>query len=124
MKAAWSRYWWWIFREAMLPFTILAIFLFSMGTARAETIQVMGRGTVDLQHFVCEVAPQSAIRRVCYDEENKYMIVQLGSLYFSHCAVEAEKVYGLLHAKSVARYFNAEIRGRHTCTPQTTPPYN
>ena len=103
---------------------IVVISTWGLCLAYAETIQVMGRGAVDLQKFVCEVAPHSAIRRLCYDEENQYMIIQLGSLYFHHCAVEAEKVYGLLHAKSVARYFNAEIRGRHTCNPQTTPAYN
>jgi hypothetical protein len=104
--------------------TILAAMLLGVCAARAETIQVLGRGTVDLQHFICENAPHSAIRRVCYDEENQYMIIQLGSLYFHHCSVEAQKVYGLLHAKSVARYFNSEIRGRYTCNSQTMPAYN
>ena len=85
---------------------------------------MLGRGPVDLQYFVCEEAPHSAIRRVCYDEENQYMIIQLGSLYLHYCAIEPHKVHGLLHAKSVARYFNAEIKGRYTCNSQTAPAYN
>ncbi len=80
----------------------LAIATFGLCSAGAETVPVLGRGPVDLQHFICEEAPHSAIRRVCYDEENQYMIIQLGSLYLHYCAIEPQKVYGLLHAKSGA----------------------
>ena len=108
----------------MRAVTVLATTLLCLCAARAETIQVRGRGPVDLKQFVCEAAPYSAIHRVCYDEENQYMIVQLGSHYLHYCTVEPHKVFGLLHAKSVARYFNAEIKGRYICNSQTTPPYN
>ena len=103
---------------------MLMIATFGLCPASAETVQVLGRGPVDLQHFVCEEAPHSAIRRVCYDEENQYLVIQLGSLYLHYCAIEPQKVYGLLHAKSVARYFNAEIKGRYICNSQTAPAYN
>ena len=103
---------------------ILLIAAFGLTPASAETVQVLGRGPVDLKYFICEESPHSAIRRVCYDEENQYMVIQLGSLYLHYCAIEPQKVYGLLHAKSVARYFNAEIKGRYTCNLQTAPAYN
>ena len=108
----------------MRAVTVLAIILSYLCPAWAETVRVLGRGPVSLKQFVCEAAPYSAIHRVCYDEENQYMIIQLGSHYLHYCNVESHKVFGLLHAKSVARYFNAEIKGRYNCNAQTTPPYS
>jgi len=43
-------------------------------TAVAEVVEVRGRGEVDLRRFVCETVLQSAIRRVCYDEINQYLV--------------------------------------------------
>ena len=75
-----------------------------MSIRTREAVTVVGRGPVDLSYFVCEsVGSARAIRRIRYDENNSYMVIQLGSNYFHYCGVEPHKVHKLLHAESVGR---------------------
>ena len=43
------------------------------------------------------------MRRVCYDETNSYLVIQLGSLYLHYCKVEPYQVNSLLHSEAVGR---------------------
>ena len=106
----------------------VAALLFSGGLAsRAETVQVLGRGPVDLTHFVCESVMRNitrgAMRRVCYDETNSYLVIQLGSLYLHYCEVEPHQVNSLLHSEAVGRHFSANFAGRFDCRTRYLPRY-
>jgi hypothetical protein len=92
--------------------------------AHAEIVHVQRRGPVDLENFICEPVEKSAIRRVCYDETNRYLLVQLGSVYLHYCEVDPHIPYDLLQAESPAKFFNAEIRGRFDCRTRHMPAYN
>jgi hypothetical protein len=98
---------------------MLALLVLSGQAARAETVRVLGRGPVDLTNFVCESimrnVTRGAIRRICYDEINSYVVVQLGSLYLHYCEVEPHSLNNLVHAESVIRHFSAELSGRYNC---------
>jgi hypothetical protein len=46
--------------------------------ANAETVSVKYRGEVDLAPFACKAVTRSSfIDRVCYDEKNTYMLMNL-----------------------------------------------
>lgn len=98
--------------------------LFIAHAASAEVVTVRDRGEVDLRRLVCESIPRSAIHRVCVDEINRYMIVQLGGSYLHYCEVDSHLVYGLIHAERPSRFFASEIKGRYRCQHQSWPPYD
>ena len=103
----------------MLRHLAVAALLFSGGLAsRAETVQVLGRGPVDLTHIT-----RGAMRRVCYDETNSYLVIQLGSLYLHYCKVEPYQVNSLLHSEAVGRHFSANFAGRFDCRTRYLPRY-
>ena len=103
---------------------LLALLVLLLPTAaQAELVEVRGRGEVDLRHFVCEVVPNSAIRRVCYDEANQYMVVLSGTVFVQFCEIEPQKVYGMIHSERPSRFFADEIRRRYSCNSGNTPGY-
>ena len=104
------------------PLALLVLLLPS--AAQAELVEVRGRGEIDLRHFVCDVVPNSAIRRVCYDEANRYMVVLFGgSVFLQFCDIEPQKVYGMIHAGRPSKFFAEEIRRRYSCSSGNTPRY-
>ena len=69
----------------------LPLFLIGLagaGWADAETVNVEGRGAVDLTPFVCQdITRSSLVNRVCYDAPNRTMIVQVKTAYSQYCDV-------------------------------------
>jgi hypothetical protein len=50
--------------------------------ACAETVDVKYRGPVDLVPFTCQnITRSSFINRVCYDESESYMLIELDGTY-------------------------------------------
>jgi hypothetical protein len=97
---------------------MLLIGLAGASWTEAETIDVEHRGAVDLKPFAChDITRSSIINRVCYDAANRYMIVQLNSLYFQHCDMPQGMLDSFLNAPSMGRYYNANIKGSGAETP-------
>ena len=92
----------------------LPLFLISLAGASwgdAETINVEGRGAVDLTPFVChDITRSSLVGRVCYDAPNQTMIVQLNSVYSQVCGVPEAARDSFLNAPSMGQYYNASIK--------------
>jgi hypothetical protein len=66
--------------SALAAATIIIVIYSSV--ARAESVTVKYRGDVDLAPFECTAVTNSSfVRRVCYDERNEYMLIQLGPSY-------------------------------------------
>jgi hypothetical protein len=63
------------------------------------------------------------MRRVCYDETNSYLVIQLGSLYLHYCEVEPHRVNSLLHSEAVGRHFSENVAGRFDCRTRYLPRY-
>ena len=60
---------------------ILAL-IFTANWQEAETVDVEDRGPVDLGIFDCrDITRSSVISRVCYDAENRRMLVQRHAVY-------------------------------------------
>jgi hypothetical protein len=54
-------------------------------TAQAETVDVKYRGPVDLKSFTCTNTVSSFVNRVCYDEDNSYMLILLRGTWYHYC---------------------------------------
>jgi hypothetical protein len=84
--------------------TALVLLLVTLGSARAETVCVKYGSCLDLAPFDCTDTPQSSfIRRVCYDPNNSYMLIQLNAVWYHYCEIDSGTVSLLLSAPSVAQ---------------------
>jgi len=83
--------------------------------AIAESVYVKYRGEVDLKPFSCEwVSRSSLVKRLCYDQKEQYVIVQLKSTYYHYCEVPSGVVVNWQNADSIGRYYNANMKRRFT----------
>jgi hypothetical protein len=104
---------------ARLP--VLAIIV---SAAHAETADVKYRGPVDLAPFKCDMIERSSfIRRVCYDEKNAYMLINLSGTWYHYCEIDPATVWSLLTAESMGRFYNASIKGNFDCRTHRVPAY-
>lgn len=114
--------------------TRLAFIFALLSTAtwqEAETVDVKGRGPVDLKAFNCQdVTRSSIIGRVCYDDANQYMLVQRNGIYDHYCELPKAARDALLNAPSMGQYFNANIEapgldanGPYHCRAHKVPSY-
>lgn len=82
------------------------------GSVTAESVDVKYRGAVDLLPFACTDTPRSSfIRRVCYDDKNRYMIIQLNNAYYHYCELPKTTFAEFTVAPSMGQYFNQNIKG-------------
>jgi hypothetical protein len=109
---------------------ILAL-LFAARWQEAETVDVRDRGPVDLEAFTCQdVTRSSVIARVCYDDANRYMLIQRNGTYDHYCELPKAVRDALLNAPSMGQYFNANIKadgrdgnGPYDCRTHKAPSY-
>jgi hypothetical protein len=104
----------------------VAVFVLAAFTAaaRAETVDVKYRGQVDLKAFDCvDITRSSFIRRVCYDQTNEYMLINLNGTYYHYCEIDSDTVAALKTADSMGRYFNGEVKGHFDCRTNRVPTY-
>jgi hypothetical protein len=92
--------------------------------ANAETVSVKYRGEVDLAPFACEAVTRSSfIERVCYDENNSYMLINLRGTWYHYCEIDPGTVSSLLAADSMGQFYNASIKGNFDCRTHRVPAY-
>jgi hypothetical protein len=78
----------------------------------SETVDVQGRGAVDLSPFECrDINRSSLIQRVCYDRAKSYLIVGIKGVYDQYCELPQPAFDGLMGAPSMGQFFNQNIRG-------------
>jgi hypothetical protein len=107
-----------IFRDETLPSDS------GPSLARAESVYVKYRGEVNLKSFDCtDIAKSSFIKRVCYDETNEYMLINLNGTYYHYCAIDDDTVSELLAADSMGRFYNTNIKGNFDCRKNRVPAY-
>jgi hypothetical protein len=104
-----------------LPYLLLH--LAGASWADAETVNVEGRGAVDLKPFACQdVTRSSLVNRVCYDAASRYMIVQVNAVYSQYCDVPEATRDRFLNAPSIGQYYNANIKGSGAQAPYQCRP--
>jgi KTSC domain len=97
---------------------LLLVHLAGASWADAESVNVEGRGAVDLKPFVCQdITRSSLVSRVCYDAVNRTMIVQSNSVFSHYCDVPQATRDSFLNAPSMGQYYNANIKGSGADAP-------
>jgi len=90
----------------------------------SETVDVNGRGAVDLATFDCrDITRSSLIQRVCYDRAKRHMIVGIKGSYDQYCELPQPAFDGLMGARSMGQFFNQNIRdtGGYDCRTHPIP---
>jgi hypothetical protein len=111
--------------EAMVR-AATALFLSLFATPFApETVDVRGRGVVDLKTFECRDTGRSTIvQRVCYDAAGSTLLVAVRGAYHQFCSVPAATYAAFMDAPSMGLFFNRNVRAaasgeRYRCGAQT-----
>lgn len=105
------------------PLILISLCLFTFNVY-AETVHVKYRGLVDLTPFECnQIDRSSFINRLCYDQNNKYVIVKLNTTYYHYCEVPKSITSSWLSASSMGRFYNSNIKGRYDCRVYYMPTY-
>jgi hypothetical protein len=108
----------------MLRLVLPAALAMAAGAANAERVYVKARGEVDLAPFRCESVTRSVnVKRLCYDEQEKYVLVSLKGIWYHFCSVPPAMVNGWKRAASKGRYYNDNIRGNFDCSETHAPAY-
>jgi hypothetical protein len=105
---------------------VFVFFLLGTSLQAGELAYVGGGHIVDLQHFTCTDNPASKyLRRVCYDEVEAYLLVELQETWLHYCGVKRPVVSAFISAPSVASFYNSKIRsGPFNCRGKSVPSYD
>ena len=69
-------------QSTMTRLAFILAMIFTANWQEAETVDVEDRGPVDLRAFDChDITRSSVISRVCYDAENRRMLVERHAVY-------------------------------------------
>ena len=71
-----------------------------------------------------QTARSSFINRVCYDEANEYMLINLNGTYYHYCGIDDGTVSEFLSADSMGRFYNANVKGNFDCRVNRVPEYD
>ena len=75
-----------------------------------ETVEVRGRGAVDLAPFACTDTPRSTVvQRVCYDEARRDLLINVGGTYSEYCGLPASTFEAFVVAPSMGQFFRQRI---------------
>lgn len=91
----------------------------------SETVDIAGRGEVDLATFECrDINRSTVLQRVCYDRAQQDLVIAIGGAYQRYCGVPAGTVESLMGARSMGQFFNQNIRrqvsgDRYDCPART-----
>jgi KTSC domain len=78
---------------------------------RPEAVDVEPRVSVALtEDFDCrDIKRSSIVQRVCYEEKQKYLIVNIEGIYHQYCDVPVSTYVTFMGAFSMGHYFQNEI---------------
>jgi hypothetical protein len=75
-----------------------------------ETVEIAGRGAIDLAPFACTDTPRSTIiRRICYDEASRRLLVNVNGGYAEHCGLPTAAFAAFASAPSMGQYYRQNI---------------
>jgi hypothetical protein len=97
--------------EAMVrAATALFLSLFA-APVTTETVNVQGRGAVDLTTYECrDINRSTIVQRVCYDAARSTLLVAVRGGYQQYCNLSAEAYAAFMEAPSMGLFFNRNIR--------------
>lgn len=90
--------------------------LLCTSSVTTETVEVRGRGEVDLALFACNDTPRSTlVQRVCFDEAKRRLLVSVGGAYSEYCRLPATTYQAFVTAPSMGQFYRQRIAAS---TPQ------
>jgi hypothetical protein len=88
----------------------LMLMLIPIIEIRSEVVDVTSRGSVELGEFDCrDIKRSSIIERVCYQEKQRYLVVNIKGIYRQYCDVPISTYVAFMGAFSMGHYFEREI---------------
>ena len=89
----------------------------------SETIDVTGRGAVDVGTFECrDINRSTIVQRVCYEAAHSTLVVAANGVYDQYCGVPSETYAAFMVAPSMGLFLGRNIRtapdGRYRCEAQ------
>jgi hypothetical protein len=107
----------------MIRSTAAALALLSTAPITTETVELRGRGTIDLAPFACTDTPRSTVvQRVCYDRKRSHLLVAIGGGYSEYCRLPAATFDAFFVAPSMGLFFRQHIAA--PATPFACDPAN
>jgi hypothetical protein len=89
--------------------------LLSTAPVTTETVEVPGRGAIDLATYACTDTPRSTIvQRVCYDEARSHLLVNAGGVYSEYCRLPGPTFEAFVVAPSMGQFFRRRIAAHTT----------
>ena len=80
-----------------------------------ETVDVRGRGPIDLATFACTDTPRSTVvQRVCYDQARQHLLVNADGTYSEFCRLPAATFEAFVVATSMGQFFRQRIAASGT----------
>ena len=91
--------------------------------AAGEVVNIKYHGPVDVIRMDCHSRPSSLVWRTCYDQANRYLVVNLKGTYYHYCRMPSAIVREWREAESMGRYYLANIRASaYDCRAGGIPP--
>jgi hypothetical protein len=88
----------------------------------SETVNVKYRGAVDLKPFACTDTPRSSfIQRVCYDQTQGYLLINLRGTYYHYCEMPPTTFDAFATASSMGQFYNRNIKRQRIGRPFRLP---
>jgi hypothetical protein len=94
---------------------LLLALIFTSTAALAETVFVKYQGPVDLESFRCTDTQSSFVHRICYQQNQSYLVVLLDQTYYHYCRMPQQVVSQWLAADSKGRFYLNSIKGNFDC---------
>lgn len=92
-------------------FIAASILLFAhLAASAGEVVNVKYHGPVDVGRMDCHSRPSSLVWRTCYDQANRYLVVNLKGTYYHYCRMPSAVVREWREAESMGRYYLANIK--------------
>ena len=80
-----------------------------------ETVEMHGRGEIDLAPFACTDTPRSTVvQRVCYDAARHRLLVNVGGTYSEYCRLPAATFASFVVAPSMGQFYRQRIAAAAT----------
>jgi hypothetical protein len=100
-----------------------AVLLTASSVALAERVFVKARGEVNLAPFRCTTFANSEnVKRLCYDEHEKYALVSIRGVWYHYCNVPPKFVSEWQRARSKGQFYNENVTNRFECNEATPAP--
>ena len=94
----------------MIRSIAIMLALFCTSPPTTETVQVRGRGEIDLALFECTDTPRSTVvQRVCYNGAQRHLLVSVAGAYSEYCRMPVATFDAFVIAPSMGQFYRQRI---------------